>query len=318
MQISTLLSTTVLNVNAISSRLNTTTASATEISTRLNTTITSATEISTRLNTTITSATEISTRLHQTTTLLETTIASVKNNASSSLTSINEESAYALMNALVPIGTMWPYAGRDAGQLIGKGWLPCDGTAYFQSEYPKLFAVIGRMYSPIAVLQDKFMVPNTGGRFLQGADNYMSDDPTKRWFYDVGRGGGSLLTTVTLSSANMPAHSHGVRVGTTATGVNTPGSIHKNIDPRVATLNLTASAGNLAKGEWNASYREPASLPKHLDDGYQNSVTASKLKLEAIFDQGGIEPAGKEKPIPIEIEYMPPRITVTMIIRADK
>lgn len=212
---------------------------------------------------------------------------------------------------------MLPYAGRDAGKLIGKGWLPCDGTGYYQSEYPKLYAVIGDMYSPVAVgIRGKFMVPNFKNKYLQGADNYMSDDPTKRWFYSAGLGGGSSTAVFTLSSANMPAHSHGVRVGTTATGVNTPSGLNKTSDPKVATLNLTAKFGEIATGGWNPSYRIPSTLPNRVDNGYKKTgITAG---LNAIFDQGGIEPSGYEDPAPIEIPTEPPRLTVTMIIKADK
>lgn len=90
---------------------------------------------------------------------------------------------------LVPSGTVIMYAGNGAAP---SGWLECDGATYAQSTYPSLASALG-------VASGNFTVPNLSGRFPQGTSSttpYSSGYTT----------GGS--TSITLTKANLPAHSH--------------------------------------------------------------------------------------------------------------
>lgn len=91
------------------------------------------------------------------------------------------------------IGTImiWPAA------LIPHGWLPCDGRFLAKSDYQALFSLIGFNFGQLGT--DKFALPDYRARAPVGIA------PTQPG-YGVGQRGGS--TTVPLTAANFPAHSH--------------------------------------------------------------------------------------------------------------
>jgi microcystin-dependent protein len=207
-----------------------------------------------------------------------------------------------MMNNLIPAGTMWPYAGQSVAQL--KGWLLCDGKDYLNTDYPLLYAAIGRVYTPATTNAQRFNVPNFTNRYLMGGTV-------------AGLSGGS--ETVTLSSANMPSHSHGVRVGTRSN--NTGSAIIPSaptpsyaLSATTATLNLTAQTEDESKGTWYPNYKVPSMLADQLDNGYRKS--SSQTGSNYLFNQGGIMPAGRD--VPTAISLSPPYITARMIIKADK
>lgn len=98
----------------------------------------------------------------------------------------------------VPVGGIVPYAGSSA--TIPDGWLLCDGASLSRTTFADLFAVVGTTYGSTA---STFRVPNLTGRFPLG------DDATTT----LGEVGGAA--TVTLTSANLPAHTHGSEAGHT-------------------------------------------------------------------------------------------------------
>ena len=74
------------------------------------------------------------------------------------------------------------------------GWLPCQGQVLVRAVYAALFAVIGTTYgAPDGVT---FKLPNTLGITVRGADNT----------YPLGSTGGN--DSITLSSSQLPAHTH--------------------------------------------------------------------------------------------------------------
>jgi len=94
---------------------------------------------------------------------------------------------------IAPVASVQAYAGATAPT----GWLLCDGTEYDQGDYAALFGVIGQTYGGAA---GKFKVPDMGGRVIVG----------KNGTYALNASGGA--TTHTLSSSEMPAHTHSVTV----------------------------------------------------------------------------------------------------------
>ena len=92
-----------------------------------------------------------------------------------------------------PAGVVITYAGSTAPE----GWLLCDGSAVSRDTYATLFGVIGTTYGS-GDGSTTFNVPDLSGRVAIG--------PSATHL--LGSTGGS--ETVTLQTANLPAHAHTV------------------------------------------------------------------------------------------------------------
>ena len=101
-----------------------------------------------------------------------------------------------------------------AGMYAPTGWASCDGQILSISEYPTLFNVIGTTYGGNG--QTTFALPDLRGRVVIHAGT--AGGPQ----YAVGQKGGNA--SVTLTTANLPPHSHAVRgsaiSGTQASPIN--------------------------------------------------------------------------------------------------
>lgn len=100
---------------------------------------------------------------------------------------------------------LFPYS-RGAPQ----GWFPCDGRVVSISEYQALFALIGTTYGGDG--QSTFGLPDLRGRVPLGSGTLAGSANV------VGQTVGQ--ETVTLTTQQLPAHSHPVMASTT-TGTNT-------------------------------------------------------------------------------------------------
>lgn len=89
----------------------------------------------------------------------------------------------------VPVGTIVAHAGVN----VPDGWLVCDGTAYWKTDYPALAAVLGAVGAG-----REFVVPDLRGRFLMGASDA----------HPLASVGGEEAHT--LTEEEMPSHSHPV------------------------------------------------------------------------------------------------------------
>lgn len=99
---------------------------------------------------------------------------------------------------LPPTGSLMPYAGSSAPT----GWLLCDGSAVSQTTYSALYAVISTTYNTSGEGAGNFRLPNLKGKTIVGRDSADSDFDTLA----ETRG----TKTETLTSAQIPAHSHPV------------------------------------------------------------------------------------------------------------
>ena len=90
----------------------------------------------------------------------------------------------------VPVGSITSYAGAVAPT----GWLLCNGAPVARATYPDLFAVCGSTYGP-GDGTSTFNVPNLTSRFPLGAGS-------------KARGASGGAETVTLTSDQMPKHTH--------------------------------------------------------------------------------------------------------------
>lgn len=102
-----------------------------------------------------------------------------------------------------PVGVIHPFAGATAPT----GWLVCDGAAVSRTTYAQLFAVCGTTYGS-GDGSTTFNLPNTVDRVLVGSG-------TK---FIRGEVGGS--ETFTLTTSQMPAHTHGSGGGHSHTGLS--------------------------------------------------------------------------------------------------
>lgn len=106
-----------------------------------------------------------------------------------------------------------PYVGEIrvfAGNFAPVGWAFCDGQDLSISEYSTLFTLIGTTYGGDG--QSTFALPDLRGRLPV----HMGPNPTTGTAYVLGEQAG--VETVTLTSAQIPAHSH------QANGQSTPGT----------------------------------------------------------------------------------------------
>lgn len=91
----------------------------------------------------------------------------------------------------VASGSIYMYAGTSAPN----GWLICNGGSYSITDYGDLFSVIGYGYGGSG---NSFKVPDLVGKIIRGASNPSSLNST----------GGKTKDSVTLTTANLPSHSH--------------------------------------------------------------------------------------------------------------
>jgi len=107
-----------------------------------------------------------------------------------------------------------PFVGEIrlfAGNFAPQGWLFCDGSLQSISQYSVVYALLGTTYGGDG--QTTFALPDLRGRAVihQGSGGGLSP-------YVMGQQAGT--ETVTLTTGQMPGHSHSF-AGTTGAG-NTP------------------------------------------------------------------------------------------------
>lgn len=114
-----------------------------------------------------------------------------------------------------PCGTVAMFAGQNCPD----GWLWCNGGVYKQSDYPKLYSIIGNYYGG-ARAAGTFAVPNMTYRFPLGWGEGAAGN-----IGTVGSTGGE--DTHTLTFDEMPSHGHDISA--TQIGWNTTGVFTTNI-----------------------------------------------------------------------------------------
>lgn len=133
----------------------------------------------------------------------------------------------------VPIGSLTAWAGSSTA--VPAGWVLCDGQLLDRTAYAALFAVIGTTYGNTNT--SNFRVPDLTARFPIGVGNGRS------------RGATGGAETVTLTTAQIPGHTHGSAGGHTHDTIadhthNTPMS---NVTAASGTA-VTAKGGGTGAG----------------------------------------------------------------------
>lgn len=137
-----------------------------------------------------------------------------------------------------------------AGPYAPVNWLLCQGQTLAITQYNSLYAIVGTTYGGDGI--NNFNLPDLRGRAPVGAGNGSGLTPRS-----VGQSGGA--EGVTLSSANMPQHSHSVICNTAGTPANTPvGNVPSlTSDGTAYSSNQTGSADMNANMIANAGSSTP-------------------------------------------------------------
>lgn len=123
------------------------------------------------------------------------------------------------------IGTIQAFAFNFAP----RGWAFCQGQTLPVSQYTALYGLIGNTYGGSG--STTLGLPNLSGRAV------LSQDPRPTSPYQLGSLSGQ--EAVTLTTANMPQHSHGLMATTTNADSATPAS-----DKVLAAANGSGSSGD--------------------------------------------------------------------------
>lgn len=149
----------------------------------------------------------------------------------------------------MPAGSIMAWGGATAPQ----NWLLCDGSAVSRSTYASLFAAIGTQYGT-GDGSTTFNLPNLKGRTIVGLDS------TQTEFDALGETGGAK--THTLTSSEIPSHTHSFSATTSTTGSHN----HINGWASITGYNYVGSGGNSTwpfGGGSNAAQRDLQAAGDH-------------------------------------------------------
>jgi len=157
----------------------------------------------------------------------------------------------------VPVGTINMYAGGVGD--VPNGWLLCNGGAVSRTTYAQLFAVLDTEYG-VGDGSTTFNVPDfvTTNKFPRAATN------------DAGRGGTGGESTHTLSTSEMPSHTHGVNDsghthggGASAVTASAYFGVNNDVRSQANTSSATTGISNQNTGGGGAHENKPPYLDVH-------------------------------------------------------
>lgn len=137
----------------------------------------------------------------------------------------------------VPAGGVMPFAGSTAPA----GWLLCYGQAVSRSQYGELFAVLGTSYGS-GDGSTTFNLPDLRGRVVAGVDN-MGGSAASRLTSTTITGGADAVGEVggsqthTLTTSEIPAHSHGIEAGQSGSFTGRAGGHNGNVITSMSSNN---------------------------------------------------------------------------------
>lgn len=219
--------------------------------------------------------------------------------------------ALALLAAMPDNATagMDPFIGEInyvAFNFAPRGWLPCNGQLLSINQNSAMFALLGTTYggdgvATFALPDMRGKVPIHQGQSISGSN------------FTMGQTAGS--ESITLTTAEMPSHSHPVNATSTSTSVVAPGA------SATSTLKVVNAAGNTNTPEGGAIAMSPA-LTK-IYSSTAPSVSMNQASIETTLSGINVTtttvttatagPAGGSLPFSI----MQPYTTVNCIIATE-
>ena len=142
-------------------------------------------------------------------------------------------------NAHVPSGVIMAWTTDTAPT----GWLLCDGSAVSRITYADLFAVISTVYGT-GDGSTTFNVPDLRGRFILGQDDMGGSSANRVTDTDADTLGNADGTeTKTLTTTELPAHTHTINLSTNSSGGTTDYAVN-SVAIAGATTPVTSSTGS--------------------------------------------------------------------------
>jgi microcystin-dependent protein len=144
-----------------------------------------------------------------------------------------------------PVGVILAYAGLTEPS----GWLFCYGQAISRTTYADLFTVLSTMPYGTGDGSTTFNVPDLRGRVVAGQDD-MGGSSANRLTNQTGGLNGDTLgatggaETHTLTTAQMPAHTHTVQAINSDSGASITGAISGSGD--IGTINTSSTGSSSA------------------------------------------------------------------------
>ena len=140
----------------------------------------------------------------------------------------------------IPVGSMTVWTTTTAPA----GWLLCYGQEVSETTYAGLFAVVGTTFNTGGEAGGNFRVPDMRGRAPFGKDD-MGGTPANRISGGTTIGGTGGAETYTLTTSELPAHTHSITTFFGSSSTGTDGRIstaNTNVGPQ--TAGATGSSGS--------------------------------------------------------------------------
>ena len=174
---------------------------------------------------------------------------------------------YNNVNVLPPVGSLISYCGITSPG----GWLLCDGTAISRITYLNLYNIIGTNFGSGDGI-NTFNLPDLRSKFLYGSSSTNT----------IGVSGGN--SNVTLTSDNLPSHTHtaslsGTTTSSSTTGITDSGHSHGGTFYVLQTHVGTPDNGQVVITSYDYSKSTLTSYASINDPGHSHDFNSASVSI---------------------------------------
>lgn len=209
------------------------------------------------------------------------------------------------------VGTILPWPANYAPA----GWHFCDGSILQIMNYQALYAVIGAQYGGDG--RTTFALPDLRGRTILGTNGQpplTNRTPGQKGGFESVAATGSGSTSVTLTTANLPAHSHAATLSMSGLNATTNISVSTGTGGQLAATQ-GATLASTASGASGAAIYQPSNVapvaPVTLG-GVSTTVTGNGSVTVA--DTGGGAAVPVNMTVTTPVATLPPFLALNYII----